>query len=318
MSFSAETKRELARIDTDKKCCVPAEIAGFIRVCGIIELNDEGKANLRLTTENPAIARLYLKKIKSYFGIHANLHIGRSQVLKKGHYYEIAIDSEGGAEQILREVGILRVREGYDYIASDIYEELIKKKCCRRAYLRGVFIGAGTISDPEKGYHLEIVTDNEILATDLRKLINSFGLRSKIVKRRKHFVVYLKEAEQIIDFLNILGAHGQLLEVENIRILKDIRNKTNRIVNCESANLDKTVDTAHRQIASIKVIEEMVGLDSLSPRLAEAADLRVMYPEASLEELASMTDPPIKKSGIYHRLRKIDEMAEKLRKGVYL
>ncbi|MGI6751218.1 MAG: DNA-binding protein WhiA [Anaerovoracaceae bacterium] len=318
MSFSAETKRELSRVETEKKCCAPAEIAGFIRVCGLINMDHSGEVSLKLTTENPAIARLYLKKIRGYFKVHANLHIGKSKVLKKGHTYEIAIDGKDGAEQILREVGILRVKEGYDYIASDIYEEIIKRKCCKKAYLRGVFIGAGTISDPEKGYHLEMVVDNEILASDLRRLINSFGLRSKIVKRRKHYVVYLKEAEQIIDFLNILGAHGQLLEIENIRILKDIRNRTNRIVNCESANLDKTVNTAYRQIESIKTIEKLAGLDSLSPRLAEAADLRLKNPQASLEELASMTNPPVKKSGIYHRLRKIDEIAEKLRKGVFL
>ncbi|MBR0600338.1 DNA-binding protein WhiA [Sinanaerobacter chloroacetimidivorans] len=313
MSFSANTKNELSRTESERKCCKLAEIAGFIRMCGTIKLSGGGKINVKLLTENPAAARHFKRLIKDYFGINAKLIIAKASILKKGHFYELIIESEMNAEQILRETGILLVREGCNYISDGIFSDIIKTKCCKRAYLRGVFLGAGTISDPEKGYHLEIVCNSEVLSSDVRKLINSFGLKSKVVTRKKSFVVYLKEAEQIIDFLNILGAHGQLLDFENIRILKEMRNKTNRINNCDSANLDKTINASAKQLESIMLIEETRGIASLPDKLYETARLRMENPEASLIELAEMLDPPIGKSGINHRLKKIEEIAEKIR-----
>lgn len=313
MSFSANTKNELARIEPERKCCMLAEIAGFIRLCGTITLSGGGKLNVKLITENPAVARHFKKLIKDYFGANANLIIAQTSMLKKGHFYELIIDAGMNADQILRETGILLVREGCNYISDGIYSDLIKTKCCKRAYLRGVFLGAGTISDPEKGYHLEIVCNSEVLSNDVKKLVNSFGLRSKIVVRKKSYVVYIKEAEQIIDLLNILGAHGQLLDFENIRIVKEMRNKTNRISNCDSANLDKTINASAKQMESIRLIEETRGLASLPDKLQEAARLRLENPESSLMELAEMLDPPIGKSGINHRFKKIDEIADKIR-----
>ena len=313
MSFSATTKSELARTDPERKCCKLAEIAGFIRMCGTIKLSGGGKLNVMLITENPAVARHFKRLIKDYFGSNAALVIAKTAILKKGHYYELMINAEMNAEQILRETGILMVREGCNYISEGVYSDLIKTKCCRRAYLKGVFLGAGTVSDPEKAYHLEIVCNSEILSNDVKRLINSFGLHSKSVIRKNSHVVYLKEAEQIIDFLNILGAHGQLLDFENIRIVKEMRNKTNRISNCDSANLDKTINASVRQVENIKLIDEVRGLSSLPDKLHEAARLRLENPEASLIELAEMMDPPIGKSGINHRFKKIEEIAEKIR-----
>ncbi len=312
MSFSATTKNELSRIDPEKKCCKLAEIAGFIRICGTIKISGGGKLTVVLLTENPAVARHLKKLIKNYFGVHASLVIVKTAVLKKTHYYELVIDAEN-AEQILRETGILTVREGCNYISDGIYSGILRTKCCRRAYLRGVFLGAGTISDPEKAYHLEIVCNSEVLCNDVKKLINSFGLHAKSVKRKSSHVVYIKEAEQIIDFLNILGAHSHLLEFENIRIIKELRNKTNRINNCDSANLDKTINASLRQIQNIRLIEQTRGLTSLSDKLQEVARLRLENPESSLAELAEMMNPPIGKSGLNHRFKKIEEIAEKIR-----
>lgn len=313
MSFSATTKNELSRIEPEKKCCKLAEIAGFIRMCGTIKLSGGGKVNVMLLTENPAVARHFKRLIKDYFGTNASLVITQTTILKKGHYYELVISAEMNAEQILRETGILMVREGCNYISDGIYSDLVKTKCCRRAYLRGVFLGAGTISDPEKAYHLEIVCNSELLSNDVKKLINSFGLHSKSVIRKNSYVVYLKEAEQIIDFLNILGAHSKLLDFENVRIVKEMRNKTNRINNCDSANLDKTINASVRQIESIRLIDQTRGLSSLPEKLHEAARLRLENPESSLIELSEMMDPPIGKSGINHRFKKIEEIAEKIR-----
>lgn len=313
MSFSATTKNELSRTEPERKCCKLAEIAGFIRMCGTIKLSGGGKVNVMLVTENPAVARHFKRLIKDYFDTNAALVIAKTAILKKGHYYELMINAEKNAEQILRETGILMVREGCNYISDGIYSDLIKTKCCRRAYLKGVFLGAGTISDPEKAYHLEIVCNSEVLSGDVKKLINSFGLHSKSVLRKSSHVVYLKEAEQIIDFLNILGAHGQLLDFENVRIVKEMRNKTNRINNCDSANLDKTINASAKQLENIRLIDEFRGLNSLPDKLLEVAELRLENPEASLIELAEMMDPPIGKSGINHRFKKLEEIAEKIR-----
>lgn len=313
MSFSGDVKNEMARANAEKKCCMLAEIAGFIRMCGSVQLSGGGKMNLRITTENPAIARLFIKRIKNYFGVGAVLSIEQSNVLKKNRIYELTIEAEDNAEQILRETGILRVKEGCNYFPDDISSDITKMRCCKKAYLRGAFMGAGTISNPDKSYHMEIVCSSEILASDIKKLINSFGLRSKVAKRRNSYVVYLKESEQISDFLALLGASNQVLEFENIRIIKELRNKTNRIVNCESANMDKAINSAARQIESIRLIESKRGLDSLPVNLRSVAELRLENPESSLAELGALLKPPLQKSGVNHRFRKLEEIAEKLR-----
>lgn len=312
MSFSVDTKNELARLEPEKKCCMLAEIAGFIRMCGSIRLAGGGKFNIIITTENPAVARHFKIIIKEYFDVDANLEIGQGTTLKKGHVYLLNIGPEERSEQILRETGILMVREGMNFISDGIYEGLIKTKCCRKSYLRGVFLGAGTISDPEKGYHIEFVCNTQTLSNDVKKLINSFvDLHAKQVQRKKSYVVYVKESEQIADILNILKAHGQLLKFEDIRIMKEMRNKTNRINNCDSANLDKTLNASEKQVEAIKLIDSKKGLDFLNDKLKEVALLRLENPDATLQELADMMEPPLKKSGMNHRLKKIEEIAEK-------
>ncbi len=313
MSFSADVKNEMTRSEEEKKCCMLAEIAGFIRMCGSVKLSGGGRLDLKITTENPAIARLFLKRIKAYFGVGANLKIGQSNLLKKGHVYELTIGSEDNAEQILRETGILRVREGCNYFPEDISSDLIKSRCCKRAYLRGTFLGSGTVSHPEKSYHMEIVCGSEILAQDLKRLVNSFGFRSKVTVRKNSYVVYLKESEQISDFLALLGANTSVMEFENVRIVKELRNKANRIVNCENANLDKSIDSATRQIEAIRLIDGKMGLAYLPDKLREIAELRLENPESSLVELGELLEPPLKKSGVSHRFRKLEEIAAKLR-----
>lgn len=315
MSFSSDTKNELTRIEPDKKCCMLAEITGFLRMCGSIQLLGGGKMDVKLTTENPAIARRFLKLMKDYFGTKAELSIGEARVLERGHSYELTITSDMNAEQILRETEILRVKEGLNYISDGINPEIVRKRCCKRACLRGIFLGAGTISDPGKAYHTEIVCASELMAADVRKLINSFGMNAKISRRKNRYVVYLKEGEQVEDFLNLLGARQQLFKIQDIRILRDMRNRANRISNCETANVDKTILTAGRQIEDIRLIEKTRGLDSLPDKLREAAFLRLENPEASIVELAGMTDPPMKKSGFNHRLQKLAELADKIRSG---
>ena len=313
MSFAAETKNELSRLEPEKKCCQLAEIAGFLRVSGSIRLAGGGRFKIVTATDNPAVARYYKRLIKEYFNVETALEIGDAQGPKKGHIYMLTIDPDMHSEQILRETGILLVREGNNFISDGIYSTLIRSKCCKKSYLRGVFMGSGTMNDPSRGYHLELVCATQTLAADLRKMINSFvDLNAKIVKRKDKYIVYMKSSDNICDTLSIMGAHSQRLLFEEVVLNKGIVNATVRLTNCDNANTDRTLDASSRQIACIRKIEKLRGLDFLPPKLRQAAQLRLEYPEASLIQLGEMMDPPMKKSGINNRFRKIEEIANSL------
>ena len=313
MSFAAETKNELSRTTPEKKCCQLAEIAGFLRVSGSLRLAGGGKFKIVVSTENPAVARHYKKLIKEYFSVDTELEIGEAQGPKKGHVYMLTINPDMRSEQILRETGVLLVKEGNNFISDGIFSNLIRSKCCKKSYLRGMFMGAGTLNDPSKGYHLELVCASKILANDCKKMINSFvDLNAKVVKRKDKYVVYLKSSENICDVLSIMGANSQRLKFEEVIINKELVNNTVRITNCDNANTDRTLDASAKQIENIRKIEKLKGLDCLPDKLRAAAELRLEYPEASLTQLGEMMDPPMKKSGINNRFRKIEEIASKL------
>ncbi len=191
-------------------------------------------------------------------------------------------------------------------------QELLKRECCRRAFLRGAFLASGSISDPQKSYHFEIVCQTDAQAELLRELFLSFELEIKTVTRKKYRVVYLKEGAQIVDALGLMGAHVALMNLENVRILKEMRGSVNRVVNCETANINKVVGAACRQVEDIRFIQARMGLDELAPQLREIALLRLEYPDSSLAELGELCDPPVGKSGVNHRLRKLSQLAEKL------
>ena len=318
MSFASETKNELARIEPEKKCCMLAEIAGFLRVAGSIGLVGFGKFKIIITTDNPAVARHYKKLIQDYFGIETKLEIGEGKAVGKSRSskkfsYSITIDADNRSEQILRETGILLVREGNNYISDGIYSGIVRTKCCKKAYLRGVFMGAGTMSDPEKGYDLEFVLESATMAADLKKLINSFvDLSCKVTERRGKHVVYMKKADYISDMLAIMGASSQVLSMEETRIKKEMVGSARRMSNCDSANMDRSIEASMKHIEAIKKIESSVGLASLPDSLREAADLRIEHPDISISALGELCDPPLKKSGINKRLMKIEEIASKL------
>ena len=313
MSFAAETKNELARIEPEKKCCMLAEIAGFLRVSGSLRLAGGGKFKIVITTENPAVARHYKKLIKEYFQVDTELEVEDAPPPKKGRIYMLAISPEMRSEQILRETGILMVREGNNYISDGIFDGLIRSKCCKKAYLRGIFMGAGTMNDPAKSYHLEFVCASKNLAMDLRKMINSFvDLSAKVVQRKESYIVYMKNSEYISDTLAIMGAHTQVFAFEDVKIKKELVNNAVRITNCDNANKDRTLDASQRQISAISKIENAKGLEWLPEKLQEVAELRLAHPEANLLQLAEMMNPPMKKSGINNRFRRIEELAAKL------
>ena len=191
-------------------------------------------------------------------------------------------------------------------------EQLLSRTCCKRAFLRGAFLASGSISDPQKSYHFEIVCQEQQQAQLLQELYHAFELDAKIVQRKKYYIVYLKEGAQIVDALNVMGAYVALMNLENVRIFKEMRGSVNRIVNCETANINKVVGAACRQVEDIRYIQSKVGLDELPPALREMAQIRLEYPDSSLKELGELCDPPVGKSGVNHRLRKLGEIARKL------
>ena len=312
MSFSAKVKGEICRYTDINKSEALAEISAIMKVGGTIGFSGKG-LSFKITTENPASARLIFTLLKDHFDIHSRLMVKKSNSLKKNNIYMVVIDEEMGVRDLLKETGILMDIDGVMSINYRIDEKMIGTDEEKKAYIRGAFLGGGSVSNPEKTYHLEFVTHSEEYAIDLCKIINSYGLNSKVIQRKNTFIIYIKEGEQIVDLLNIIGAHTCLLELENIRIMKEMRNNVNRLVNCETANLSKTVNAAVRQVESIKLIQSQIGLKRLPKNLREIAELRLNYPDESLKELGEMLDPPVGKSGVNHRLRKIEKIAEELR-----
>lgn len=232
---------------------------------------------------------------------------------KGSRTYTVAVLNHEDAIRILKAARLFNADMEIEEQFSISDNLVIQKTCCRRAFIRGAFLAAGSISDPQKFYHFEIVCATVHKAVQLQEIMNDFGVDAKIVQRKKHFVVYLKEGSQIVDMLNVMGAHVSLMELENVRILKEMRNSVNRKVNCETANIHKTVSAAVRQIEDIRYIQQKIGFEQLSEGLAEIARLRLEQPEATLKELGMMLSTPVGKSGVNHRLRKLSDIAETLR-----
>lgn len=312
VSFASNAKKELCRIKSESELCQKAELSALIKTNGQIHLMGENKTNLTITTENPAVARLIFTLFKKSFNIHTAIEAHKKSTFNKRNSFRIKISE---STNILVKLGILNKSEGLYSIADKIDQSLIPNKESKRAYLRGVFLGGGSVNDPKKGYHLELNVHNRKFAQDLIKLMNHFELNGKIITRKSNFVIYLKESEQIVDFLNIIGAHKALLEFENVRALKGVRNNVNRIVNCETANLNKTINAAVRHARNIKKIDENIGLESLDKNLRALAELRLAHEEASLKELGEMMTPKLSKSGVNYRLNKIDKIAKEFDEG---
>ncbi|HEX3030508.1 MAG TPA: DNA-binding protein WhiA [Clostridia bacterium] len=315
MSFSSIVKNELCRLDIKHNCCLLSELAAVVRINGTINFIDKNEINIRIITENAAFARKIFSIIKKLYNIYPETIIRKSKKLKKHVSYILVITASMGAKKILEEIGIIVGRDKglEDAIIMNDLKTLLKKPCCKKAYLRGAFLAGGSASDPEKTYHLEIVNHSKTMANETSELMNSFKLNAKVIRRKGSFVIYLKEGENIVDFLNIIGAHSALLELENVRIIKEMRNNVNRIVNCETANLEKTVNASVRQVENIKFIRDTIGFENLPESLQEVAELRLQYNDVNLKELGEMLNPPLGKSGINHRLRKIDKIAEEAR-----
>ncbi len=287
MSFSREVKEELARHISPARHCQIAELAAIMNLCGQYGRDSQGRYTIGFQTENEAVVRKGFTLLKKTYNIDTGVAISEEQM-----------------REIFQKIGDLE---------GPVSSLLIKNSCCQRAFLRGAFLSVGSMSDPRKGYHLEFVCTDEGKARQLQGVIQGFGMEAKVILRKKYYVVYLKEGESIVDLLNVCEAHVSLMKLENLRILKDMRNSINRRVNCETANITKTVNASARQIEGIEYIRDHYGLEKLPPNLRQMAEVRLENPDAPLKELGECLDPPVGKSGVNHRLRKLCEFADRLR-----
>jgi len=289
MSFSTQIKEELCHAKNDKLCCQKAEISASVRVAGILTYLKSGGISLRISSENVTFMNRLNSEMEKIYGISS-----RERSLGRNH-------------EVFSGCGIVLGEE------EPIFEQYLsdRKNCCNKSYVRGAFLAGGSVSDPDKVYHLEIVCRDAMIAEELGEYLEKFEIVAKVVERKGHAVLYIKEGEHIVDFLNIIGAHNSLMELENVRILKEVRNNVNRQVNCETANIQKTVDASMKHVENIRYLIQIGALDKLSPQLREAAIVRLENPDADLNELGKLMSKPLGKSGINHRLRKLDEIASK-------
>ena len=312
MSFSGSVKEELLRHEDSARHCQIAELAAMIAFNGEIVRLPSKDIILRMSSENESIIRKCFTLLGKTFTINGEVSIDE-KIVRKNNRFTIDIEDPETTVKVLQAIKVLTADSRPVHSDGLVSSMVIQKNCCRRAFLRGAFLCAGSISDPEKFYHFEIVCTTPAKALQLQEIIQSFEIDAKIVKRKKYHVVYVKEGAQIVELLGLMGAGVSLMNLENVRILKGMRNTVNRKVNCETANINKTVNAAVKQMEDIIYIRDTVGLHRLPENLEETALLRLEYPQASLKELGTLLSIPVGKSGINHRLRKICSIAEELR-----
>lgn len=322
MSFSKDVKEELSKQINSARHCQIAEVAAIISLCGRISISIKDEYMIKIHSENLTVARKFQNLLIAAFNVRPEVLVRRKkyernnvldETLKKGNIYIVVVKQSDVAKNILKATRLITEDGDIKENLSIVDNIVIQNTCCKRAFIRGSFISSGSISDPSKAYHFEIALPTRPKAVQLREMLNVFGIEAKIVQRKRYFVVYLKEGSQIVDLLNVMEAHIALMNLENVRILKEMRNSINRQVNCETANINKTVAAASKQVEDILFIKELIGFGELDEGLEEIATLRLAHPEASLKELGQLLSAPIGKSGVNHRLRKLSIIADNLR-----
>ncbi len=307
MSYASDVKKELTQLEVHREHA-KAELTALIRMSGSVNIYNQ-KLILNIQSENAAIARRMYSLLKDHYKVEGELLVRRKMKLKKNNVYIVRVKQN--VQEVLKDLGIF---DGLSF-ETNVSEEIMTNDQKERSYLRGAFLARGSVNSPETSrYHLEIYSNYEDHNKDICEMMNHFDLNARTIDRRNGFITYLKEAEKIADFLAMVGAHNAMMKFEDVRIIRDMRNSVNRLVNCENANMNKTIDAASRQIQNIEFIEQLVGLDKLPGKLYEIAILRLDNPDVSLKELGEMVPSGIiSKSGINHRIRKINEYADKLR-----
>ena len=304
MSFTSEVKDELSRIEPRCSRCDRAELSALIRIEGTLSISGEGP-RLELATETASVARTAIRLLHSVYELATNLTVRRS-ILHKTHNYLITVPPQVGLTDALRDMGIL----GDTGFEGGIRPELVESACCAGAYLRGAFLGGGYIADPRGAFHFELAGPSEELIASCLELMDAHGIRARYIRRHNMYAIYIKGIEQIIAFLAFVGAHQGALAIENARVIKSVRNDTNRRVNAEIANQVKATKASMRQIECIRRVIGQRGIEAIPASLREVALLRIKHPDASVKELGELADPPLSKSAVYHRMRRIAAMID--------
>ena len=308
MSFSSEVKEELTEYVPRGRHCLIAEVTAIIVICGRVRITETGKYRLFIHTENIYTVKKYSILLEKAFGITGEVSI-RKNIEKNTLIYTILVKNDL-AKEVLSGIKLVNkdgeIRDDYSLVSNLI----IQNSCCKKAFIRGAFLAAGSMGDPEKSYHLEIVVGNSLAGEELIEILSKLGLKAKLVQRKNHYPVYIKESDTLAEFLGITEAHKSLMKFENIRIVKDVKNKVNRKVNCETANIKKTASAAAKQLDDIYYLQKINKLEKLPDGLRELAKLRMEYPDATLKELGGLLEEPIGKSGVNHRLNRISQIAQ--------
>ncbi|NPV69618.1 MAG: DNA-binding protein WhiA [Firmicutes bacterium] len=307
MSFSHDVKDELARVYPQRDCCRRAELAGLLMASGTLQVQSGGRMGLIVSTGHPAVSRKVFRLVKDVCSAHPEFIVCRDSRPRKTMRYIVRL-AHPDAERLLDALGFPRDR----LLQHRPGPAIALKAHCARSYLRGFFLGSGSVAAPSGGHHLEIVSKHEEQAADLQRKLKTLRVDANLLNRENGSVVYLKEGEQIVRLLNLMGAHTALLNYENARVMKDVKNRVNRLVNMETANISKIANAAVKQSDYISDIQATVGLDALPQSLRRLAMARIQNPEASLEELGRLMDPPISKSAVNHRMRRIAAIARAL------
>lgn len=308
MSFTSEVKDELSRVPPVCSHCAKATLAALVRIEGTLFLSGQGRYRVEIATDAPSVARLVIKLLHEIYRLKTELTVRRS-VLHKTPNYLIEAPSQPHLAESLIDMGVLSPEGG---LVMGVSPDLVAKECCAAAYLRGAFLGSGFVADPRGDFHFEITVESEPLATGLVDLLARKGITARVMQRRNSYMVYLKSGSAILKFLAFTGAHHSALAMENARVIKSVRNDVNRQTNAELANQGKTASASVEQIRAIRVVVEDLGMDALPPALQDYIKLRVRFPDASLKELGQRASPPLSKSAVYHRVRRIEQMAQEI------
>lgn len=313
--FYVETKGELARIVPNTECCTIAELSGIARSSGRLETrSSSGDAGtvFEISTESAAFARKIMAFVRSVFQLKPKVRFTRRRGRLSRNQYTVELPCNTCTLDVLQDIGVVSQREGRAAVRSGVPWQLLTKQCCLRAYLRGVFLARGYVQNPEKGYHMEFMTDSIVHARGLVRLAECFDVVPKIVRRKKGHMVYVKGGDDVCQLLRVMGANSAVLAMESVRVIRGVRGDVNRVVNFETANLTKAVDAGVAQVKAIKAIDEIIGIRSLSPGLQEIARLRLTNPEVTLKELGQMVSPSISKSAVNHRMRRLMDLAQRI------
>ena len=305
MSFTQSVKEELARVEPVCSHCERATLAAFVRVEGSMFLAGSGRYRIEVATDFAPAARLTVRLLHAIYGLRTDLTVRRS-VLHKTPNYLIEVPTQEKLAPALRDMGILAADGGLELA---IKPEVIAKECCKAAYLRGIFLGSGFVSNPRGDFHFEVTIESQDQAEGLADIMTQHGIPARIVHRRNSYMVYLKSGGAIADFLAFVGAHRCALQFEEERVIKSVRNDVNRLTNADMANQAKSSNAAVNQILAIRTVVDAYGLENLSPALQDFIRLRLAHPDATLKELGEYANPPLSKSAVYHRVRRIEELA---------